>query len=128
MRRLLWRLVDLLILCNAGIYASISSANQKHDEMAESGSGTQSAMALPFSPRVLPSEHVSLLFLLGDVSHFSTRASTVPALNSDTVVGLLGGGVTNAPGALNVRFRSDVFCSVSYQVNNELGRSGTEVR
>ena len=96
--------------------------------MAESGSGTQSAMALPFSPRVLPSEHVSLLFLLGDVSHFSTRASTVPALRSDIAVGLLGGGVTSAPGALNVRFRSDVFCSVSYQVNNELGRSGTEVR
>ena len=128
MRRLLRRLVDLLIPCSSGIYASISSANQKHDEMAESGSGTQSAMALPFSPRVLPSEHVSLLFLLGDVSHFSTRASTVPALRSDTVVGLLGGGVTSAPGALNFRFRSDVSYSVSYQGNIERGRSGTEVR
>ena len=31
-----------------------------------------------------------------------------------TVVGLLGGGVTSAPGSLNVRFRSNVFCSVSY--------------
>ena len=80
-------------------------------------------MALPVSRRVLPSEHVSLLFLLGDALHLSTRASMIPALR-----GLLGGGVTSAPGALNVRFRSDVFHSVSYQVNLKRGRSGKEVR
>ena len=85
-------------------------------------------MALPVSCRVLPSEHVSLLVLLGDALHLSTRASMVPALHSDIVVGLLGGGVTSAPGALNVRFRSDVFHSVSYQVNIKRGRSGKEVR
>ena len=77
---------------------------------------------------MLSSEHFSLLFLLGDALHLSTRASMVSALGSDIVVGLLGGGVTSAPGALNVRFRSDVFHSVSYQVRLKRGRSGKEVR
>ena len=77
---------------------------------------------------MLSSEHFSLLFLLGDALHLSTRASMVPALRSDIVVGLLGGGVTSAPGALNVRFRNDVFHSVSYQVKLKRGRSGKEVR
>ena len=85
-------------------------------------------MALPVSHRVLSSEHFSLLFLLGDALHLSTRASMVSALGSDIAVGLLGGGVTSAPGALNVRFRSDVFHSVSYQVKLKRGRSGKEVR